>query len=176
MAALESWAIKDLQENLILKQLANLSLDFSNLQPQAAVDLARSARDTLLAAERVALTRVREAEQNLQVLKDAHETAHVLAMEGEAQMTKVMAAVEDQGIPIAPTPDLTSGLKDPLPLSVRLSECDIPGAHEDTGQVEKEFELEFNEGVGSDTGGSWEADDYDESHNYDSSYSLCTCN
>lgn len=158
-AALESKALRDLQESLLLKALAEKSADISDLQPQAAADLARAARDALLAAERLALTRVLEAQERLEALKDSLDQAHAQVKEAEVQMQYVMSAIEDRQVLVFPTPDFTCGLPDPLPLSIPLSECDLEGAHLDDHTNNGDFDLEFDDDY---NGVDSEAEDEDE--------------
>ncbi|PPQ97258.1 hypothetical protein CVT26_000650 [Gymnopilus dilepis] len=144
-AALESQAIHCLQESLLLKGLIERGADLNNLPPQAAIDLARSARDVLLAAERLALTKVQEAEKYLDALKDSLDAAHTRVTQAELQLKSILTDFQQKNIPIKPTPNLTFGLHDPLPFSIPLSDCDLDGAHTEENFSEGDFELDFQE-------------------------------
>ena len=124
-SALESKALKDLQEARLLQQLADPNQDLASLEPQMAMNIARVSRDALLAAERYEITRLREAEEVIKAIQDSVELARARVAEADNQIGRLMVIFDKLKVPIAPLPNLIPGLPDPLPLSTPLPQLQL---------------------------------------------------
>lgn len=125
-AALESKALRDLQEARLLKFIAEQGSQLGDLDNQAAADLAKATRDTLFAAERLAVARVMEAEERLEVLKEAAEVAHARVLEADKQNIDILSTLDGRSFDVAPAPNLVADFPDPLPFWIPLSHQSKP--------------------------------------------------
>ncbi|KAF8957388.1 hypothetical protein BDZ97DRAFT_1924641 [Flammula alnicola] len=71
VAAEERHGLSELQEFRVLINAAKEGAEFTSLDPQTAIDLARAARDTLAAEEKLEQLKVAECEEQLAILRDS---------------------------------------------------------------------------------------------------------
>ena len=165
-AAQESKALRDLQEALVLQNLAAKQADLSRLKPQAAADLARVVKETLTCTERLAHARVLEAKEKLEALREAWDLAKSQLKEADTQMVGVFSALRNAQIDVAPTPSLISEFHDPLPPHIPLTDSPDSEAPDSPSEPcpDADFCIEFVEdGVVGDSedGEEFDSDDTD---------------
>jgi hypothetical protein len=88
------------RELKVLVLAAQKGLNWTALDPQLALELARAARDTLMAEEETAKLRVDECESLLATLKDSVDDAHARVEEAHHQIASILTFFDKQGIPI----------------------------------------------------------------------------
>lgn len=89
---------KEMEEMALLRHAENHGLDLTRLDPETAFKVAKSARETLLAEEQVALIKVREAEVKLATLRDAVEEAHARVQDATVQLSKLNNTLIAKGV------------------------------------------------------------------------------
>lgn len=82
VAAEERQALSELQEVQVLMSATEKGFKFTALELQTAVDLAKAARDNLVAEEKLIKLKVIEAKQHWNTLRDAAEAARTCKLEG----------------------------------------------------------------------------------------------
>ena len=85
----------------MLLEAAQCGDDFTSLNPKMAIHVARAARDTLIAEEHLALSRVQECEAVLTSLCDAVDEVRAWVEDANLQVGKLLNIMNDQGIHIA---------------------------------------------------------------------------
>ncbi|KAF8883754.1 hypothetical protein CPB84DRAFT_1750572 [Gymnopilus junonius] len=146
-AALELKALKDLYEARLLESMANEGKHLGNLDPQ-------------------------KAEEHLKALNDFAEVAYARMAEANHQVSDILHTLDRTHFVLAPTPDLTPGLINPLPFSVTISsilnsrnvgsiDSDNEGWSEEDGidsEEEEDDDEEDNEDFQPDTSPSQTSD------------------
>lgn len=94
MFAEERYALSALQEVHVLMDASEGGAEHTSLNPQAAVDLAKAAHDSLLAEETLAHLKVAECEAKLQLLRDDAEAASARSLEANFQVGKILAILD----------------------------------------------------------------------------------
>lgn len=101
LAAEEKAAAQELFETTMLLEAAQRGDDFTSLDPNTAINVARAARDTLIAEEHLAISRVQECEVVLTSLRDAVDEVHARVEDANLQVGKLLNIMNAQGIHIA---------------------------------------------------------------------------
>jgi len=99
-AAEEKVAAQELYETSMLLEAVQRGDDFTSLDPQTAINIARAARDTLIAEEHLAVSRVQECEAILTGLRDAVEEVHARVEDANLQVGRLLNIMNSQGIHI----------------------------------------------------------------------------
>jgi hypothetical protein len=99
-AAEEDQCEEQAKELRILMLASQSGFSWSSLEPQLALALARAARDTLMAEEETAKSRVNECENLLATLKDNLDDAHARVKDAHQQIASIMTFIDEQGIQI----------------------------------------------------------------------------
>lgn len=79
---------------------AQKGLEWTALEPQLALALARAVRDTLMAEEATAKLRVHKCENHLATLKDSADEAHARVQDAHHQIASILSFFDSQGIQI----------------------------------------------------------------------------
>lgn len=111
--AAEAKAIKDLQEVRLLQGLDEKTGEYAHLDPQSAANMVRACHESLLAAESLAIARVREAETKLSLLRDEAEIAKARTREAQAQVGVVLLELDSRKINVQSPPNLTPEYLEP---------------------------------------------------------------
>ena len=101
LAAEERAAAQELLETKMLLEAAQHGDDFTSLDPQTAINVARAARNTLLAEEHLAVSRVQECEAVLTGLRDAVDEVHARVEDANLQVGRLLNIMNEQGIRLA---------------------------------------------------------------------------
>lgn len=129
-AAEEDHCRKQEKELQVLVLAAQKGLNWSSLEPQLALALARTARDTLMAEEKTAKLRVEECKSLLATLQDSMDDAQARAQDAHHQIASIMTLFDQQGIHIDYRPlHFNSAPIQDHPISLDLEsdnlECDL---------------------------------------------------
>lgn len=138
-AAAESKAKKELQELRLLRGIAENGLEFSGLDAQSAADLAKACHEALAAAQRLAVARVKEAEERLSVLKEAAELAKARMEEAEAQVGDVLVQLDHDKFNVAPPPDLIPEYTEPTVSEMSFQDDDPDDRHQYLSSVDVDW-------------------------------------
>ena len=103
LAAEEKVAAQELYETTMLLEAVKHGDDFTSLDPKTAINVARAARDTLMAEEHLAISRVQECEAVLTGLHDAVEEVHARVKDANLQVGRLLSIINSQGIHVAPS-------------------------------------------------------------------------
>jgi hypothetical protein len=122
------------RELKVLVLAAQQGLNWTALDPQLALELARAARDTLMAEEETAKLRVDECESLLATLKDSVDDAHARVEEAHHQIASILTFFDKQGIPLNFRP---------LPFDAELAQ-----GHSTSSDISSE--MEYGSEYGSD--------------------------
>lgn len=101
LAAEEKAAAQELLETSMLLEAAQRGDDFTSLDPEMAIGVARAARDTLLAEEHLAVSRVQECEATLTALRDAVDEVRAQVEDANLQVGRLLNIMNDNGIHIS---------------------------------------------------------------------------
>lgn len=101
LAAEEKAAAQELLETTMLLEAAKRGDDFTSLDPETAISVARAARDTLLAEEHLAVSRVQECEAVLTSLHDAVDEVRARLEDANLQVGRLLNIMNDNGIHIS---------------------------------------------------------------------------
>lgn len=152
-AAMEAKGRMDLQEARLLSSVFDKRGGFMNLEPQVASDLAQASRDSLIAAERLAHAKVKEAEERLYRLRNDLELARVHVLEADTQVHMLFKTINSEQISVHPPTDLVPEFPDPLPFSISLEEqCDSNSPHSDRSDDEMDSDKEEEESCNGSEG------------------------
>lgn len=88
------------KELKILMLASQKGLNWTALDPQLALALARAARDTLMAEEETARLKIVECENLLATLKDTLDDAHARVEDAHQQIASIMSFFDQRGIQI----------------------------------------------------------------------------
>ena len=102
------------KELKILTLASQKGLNWTALDPQLALALARAARDTLMAEEETAKLKVVECENLLATLKDTLDYAHAQVEDAHQQIASVISFFDQRGVQINLRPLHFDSLQDPL--------------------------------------------------------------
>ena len=100
LAAEERAAAQELLETKMLLEAAQRGDDFTSLDPEMAINVARAARNTLLAEEHLALSRVEECEAILTSLRDAVDEVRTRVEDANLQVGRLLNIMNNEGIHI----------------------------------------------------------------------------
>lgn len=109
-------------------------LNWTALDPQLALALARAARDTLMAEEETARLKIVESENLLATLKDTLDDVHARVEDAHQQIASIISFFDQRGIHINLRPLLFEALQD-LPLS-----SDMDSISDHSGQSDNDSE------------------------------------
>lgn len=150
LAAEENVAAQELFETTMLLEAAQRGDDFTSLDPKTAIHVARAARDTLIAEEHLALSRVQECEAVLTSLRDAVDEVRARVEDANLQVRKLLNIMNDQGIHVAasmkicmPPPSETTSLTifdTPFPSRARSTSPSYSSGSMDSSGEEGESE------------------------------------
>ena len=85
----------------VLMLASQQGLNWTALEPQLALALARAVRDTLMAEEETAKLRVQECENLLATLKDTMDDAHARVQDAHQQIASITSFFDQEGIRIS---------------------------------------------------------------------------
>jgi hypothetical protein len=88
------------KELKILTLASQKGLNWTSLDPQLALALARAARDALMAEEETAKLKIVECENLLATLKDTLDDAHARVEEAHQQIATIISFFDNRGIQI----------------------------------------------------------------------------
>ncbi|KAF8811863.1 hypothetical protein BYT27DRAFT_7208111 [Phlegmacium glaucopus] len=95
-AAEENQCREQEKELQVLVLAAQKGLNWTSLEPQLALALARAARDTLMAEEKTAKLRVEECKGLLATLQDSMDDAHARAEDAHHQIASIMTLFDQE--------------------------------------------------------------------------------
>ena len=102
------------KELKILTLASQKGLNWTALDPQLALALARAARDTLMAEEETARLKVVECENLLAALKDTLDYAHARVEDAHQQIASVISLFDQRGVQINLRPLNFASLQHPF--------------------------------------------------------------
>ena len=100
LAAEEKAAAQELLETKMLLEAAQRGDDFTSLDPETAISVARAAHNTLLAEEHLAVSKVQECEVILTSLRDAVDEVRAQVEDTNLQVGRLLNIMNNQGIHI----------------------------------------------------------------------------
>lgn len=128
---------KELEEINLLYAASKGGTDYRLFEPQMAMKLARAARDTLLAEETYAKTRLEECEALMDAFRDDVEEVHSRVFDANMQLGYILNALNKWGINLTtPTKPLRSPPTYPVPLDYAdgmLDNIDFDNPNSDLG-------------------------------------------
>ena len=101
LAAEEKAAAQELLETTVLLEAAKGGNDFTSLDPETAISIARAAWDTLLVEEHLAVSRVQECEVILTSLQDAVDEVCARLEDANLQVGRLLNIINENRIHIS---------------------------------------------------------------------------
>jgi hypothetical protein len=96
----------------ILMHAADNGFNWTALEPQLAVALARAARDTLIAEEESTKLRIDECENLLSTLKDEMDDIHARVEDANQQVASILSFLNQEGVQINAHPLHLNSIRD----------------------------------------------------------------
>lgn len=143
--------VKEVEEISLLHTAAEKGTNFAVFEPQMAIQLARAARDTLVAEEKFISTCIAECKAVLHVFCDDLEEVHARVNDANIQVGQVLNILDAWGInaPAFTKPSISSPI-DPVPLGHSDDILDSIGLETSSGDLDS-FSMDFtSEGDESD--------------------------